>query len=104
MAPLQALWTHGVFRFLVFLPVDKRVLLLLVPAVCGKPLCDRLKKIQPRAGPNDRGLQFTFAACLASGAWRDVSTPAAPEKQKAATGKQEKQSKSVQFKGVYSAS
>lgn len=73
-------------------------------AVCGRPLCDRLKKTQPRAGLNDRGLQFTFAVCLASGAWRDVSMPAALEKQKAATGKQEKQSKSVQCKGVYAAS
>ena len=38
---------------------------------------------------NNRGPQFTFAACLASGAWHDVSIPEALEKEKAATGKRE---------------
>ena len=65
-------------------------------AVCGKPLCDGLEKIQTEAGPSDRGLQFAFTARLASSTWGDVSIPEALEKQKAATGKQEKQNKSVQ--------
>ena len=53
---------------------------------------------------DDRGARFTSVVCLASGVWRDASLPKVLEKQKAATGKQGIQNKSVQCKGVYPAS
>ena len=61
---------------------------------------------RPRGGLAlvDRGPQFTSAVCLASGGWSDISIPKDLEKQKAAPGRQGKQNKSVQCKGVYSAS
>lgn len=95
--------------FLVFLPADNRVILLRVPVAVESCLWEShcvtgLRRSRQGQAPKDRGLQFTFIACLASGAWHGVSIPEALEKQKAATGKQRKQNQSVKRKGVYSAS
>ena len=51
--------------------------------------CMTISRSRQGQALNDRGPQFTFAACLASGAWHDVSIPEALEKEKAATGKRE---------------
>lgn len=91
----------------MFTPADNKVLLG-IPVGVEHGLC-KANVWQAPEDPEEgwhwlTGPQFTPAVCLASGGWSDVSIPKDLEKQKAAPGRQGKQDKSVQCKGVYSAS